>query len=259
MDVGYIEPGIESLAGPDALITRRLTLALVGQQAAGKTSLIRALIAAEGGDDPARALSKAYNMTVGPEITALSMATPGGYAQLNIIDTPGLTASVGGDDVLFRRFEFSIVYDDEEPCAVSDVIEISKSKESLLSLIHCENSTGSNVVFQPSSFRLDDPSLLIAFVYDVNSPLSAQGLDGWWKLIEKTKTANRTGFIRGVIIATKSDLPGSHDREHAETSGRAFARRAGMDHYLTTSVAVGGVKEPFEHLADLASVADANY
>ncbi|KAF4651017.1 hypothetical protein FOL46_000597, partial [Perkinsus olseni] len=210
MDVGYIEPGIESLAGPNALITRRLTLALVGQQAAGKTSLIRALIAAEGEDDPARAFSKAYNMTVGPEITSLSMATPGGYAQLNIIDTPGLTASIGGDDVLFRRF-------------------------------------------------LDDPSLLIAFVYDVNSPLSAQGLDGWWKLIEKTKTANRTGFIRGVIIATKSDLPGSHGREQAEKIGRAFARRAGMDYYLTTSVAVGGVKEPFEHLADLASVGDANY
>ncbi|KAF4707236.1 hypothetical protein FOZ63_017079 [Perkinsus olseni] len=60
-------------------------------------------------------------------------------------------------------------------------------------------------------------------------------------------------FIRGVIIATKSDLPGSHGREQAETIGRAFARRAGMDYYLTTSVAVGGVKEPFEHLADLAS------
>ncbi|KAF4679079.1 hypothetical protein FOZ63_026151 [Perkinsus olseni] len=211
MDVGYIEPGIESLAGPDAFITRRLTLALVGQQAAGKTSLIRALIATEGGDDPARAFSKAYKMTVGPEITALSMATPGGgYARLNIIDIPGLSTNIGGDDVLFRRF-------------------------------------------------LDDPSLLMAFVFDVNSPLSAQGLDGWWKLIEKTKTANRTGFIRGVIVGTKTDLPRSHDREEAEAIGRAFARRAGMDYYLTSSAAVGGVKGPFEHLTELASVEAPNY
>ncbi|KAF4693727.1 hypothetical protein FOZ60_010125 [Perkinsus olseni] len=40
----------------------------------------------------------------GPRLLPSRWPSPGGYAQLNIIDTPGLTASIGGDDVLFRRF-----------------------------------------------------------------------------------------------------------------------------------------------------------
>ncbi|KAF4650248.1 hypothetical protein FOL47_001336, partial [Perkinsus chesapeaki] len=173
----------------------------VGDQASGKTSLIRALLACERGDELPRTLSKSYHMTINPEVSVQSVTIPAGCVEFNIIDAAGLTNTLE-DDILIRHF-------------------------------------------------VNDPEMLFAFVFDVNSPSSAGGLEKWWKLIEKAKTGDRKGFIRGVVIGAKCDLPEYKGRREAERIAKEFARKVGMDYHQTSAVIGASVEGPFKHLAEL--------